>query len=237
MKVTRRFRFSACHYLVNRNWTEDKNKEVFGKSVNPHGHNFEVFVTVEGEVNPETGMVINLEKLKEIVAPVVDRLDHKCLNDLDEFKEKLPTLENIAMYIFSEASKKLPGISSVLVKTGEDEFAVCTRDDVLSGFTHRISASHRLPEERVKSSDVYGICGKEKHGHDYSITIWLKGRADFQKIRELLNELNFKDLDAVLPFSTSEYLALHIAKILGEEFQVKKIEVMETENNRVTYEL
>ncbi len=100
MKVTRRFRFSACHYLFNKSWTGEKNREIFGKSTNPHGHNFEVFVTVQGEVDPETGMVINLEKLKEIVSPIIEKLDHRCLNNLEQFLENLPTLENIASFIF-----------------------------------------------------------------------------------------------------------------------------------------
>ncbi len=230
MKVTRRFRFSACHYLFNASWTVEKNREVFGKSINRHGHNFEVFVTVEGEVDPETGMVINLEELKAKVSPVIETLDHRCLNDLEYFRENLPTLENIARYIFREVTKKLRNVTSVLVKTGENEFAECTKNDVLSGLTHHVSASHRLPED-------YGKCGEEKHGHDYQITVWLKGKVDVKRIRGVLSKLDHRDLNEILPFPSGEHLALYIAEVLGKKFQVKKICIHETENNSFLLEL
>jgi len=105
MPVTlcRKFYFNAAHRLNNDHWTAQKNHEVFGKCNNPnfHGHNYELIVKVTGEIDPETGYVMNMEDLKSIVGLLVtDRFDHKNLNlDVPEFSHLNPTAENIAVVI------------------------------------------------------------------------------------------------------------------------------------------
>lgn len=95
--ITKRVEFSASHRYWNPKWSEKKNKEIFGKNVFEHGHNFVLDVTVEGEVNKLTGMIINLFDLKSIVNSVISQFDHKYLNkDVDYFKNVIPTPENIA---------------------------------------------------------------------------------------------------------------------------------------------
>lgn len=106
MLITRRERFNAAHRLFRSDFTDEQNLEVFGKCSNPnwHGHNYELFVTVEGNINPETGFVINLKTLSKIVKElVIDKLDHKNINlEVDFMKGKLASTEVLAMSIFEE---------------------------------------------------------------------------------------------------------------------------------------
>lgn len=109
--IERRERFSAAHQLYNPNWTEQQNEEVFGLCANKnfHGHNFEMIVTVKGEVNPDTGFVMNLSDLKEIIKTnVTDKLDHKNLNlDVDFLHGKMTSTENIAIEAWKILAPKI----------------------------------------------------------------------------------------------------------------------------------
>ena len=95
--------FNAAHQLAIPYWTEQRNMDTFGKCANPniHGHNYDVEVRVTGQVDPETGILINLKDLKLLIErEVEDRFDHKNLNlDCPEFKERVPTVENICIVI------------------------------------------------------------------------------------------------------------------------------------------
>jgi 6-pyruvoyltetrahydropterin/6-carboxytetrahydropterin synthase len=109
--VTRRAEFSASHYYHNPEWSAEENQRVFGKCANPHGHghNYTVEVTVGGEVDPRTGMVLDLKDLKKILEKqVLDLVDHKFLNkEVPVFASKIPTTENIAVEIWKWFSPKL----------------------------------------------------------------------------------------------------------------------------------
>jgi 6-pyruvoyltetrahydropterin/6-carboxytetrahydropterin synthase len=104
--LTRRERFNAAHRLFRPDWSDDKNAEVYGKCSNPnwHGHNYELFVTVKGDVNPEIGYLADLKQLSNIIREkVTDKLDHKNLNlDVDFMKGKLASAENIAIAIWEQ---------------------------------------------------------------------------------------------------------------------------------------
>lgn len=104
--ITRREHFNAAHKLHNPNWTEDQNNEVFGKCANPnwHGHNYNLYVTVKGKVNPDTGYSVNLKELSVIIRKhITDKLDHKNLNlDVDFLKGVMPSTENVAIGIWKE---------------------------------------------------------------------------------------------------------------------------------------
>tara|TARA_B100000029_G_C17193304_1_gene821491 strand:- start:304 stop:714 length:411 start_codon:yes stop_codon:yes gene_type:complete len=113
MKVTvsRKAHFNAAHRLFNPNWSDKKNDEVFGKCNNPnfHGHNYEIIVSVTGNVNSETGYVIDMNLLKQIIKEEIEEnLDHKNLNlDVIEFKSINPTAENICIYIYNKIVSRL----------------------------------------------------------------------------------------------------------------------------------
>lgn len=102
--ITRRERFCAAHKLFREDWSPAQNEAVFGKCSNPnwHGHNYELFVTVKGEVDPETGFLIDLKKMKQIMLrEVIDKLDHKNVNlDVDFMAGKRASTEVIAIAIF-----------------------------------------------------------------------------------------------------------------------------------------
>lgn len=102
--ITRREHFNAAHRLHNREWSDEKNKEVFGKCNNPnfHGHNYEMEVTVIGEVQEETGYVVDTKQLSYLIKKeVLNRFDHKNLNlDVLEFESLNPTTENIVKVIY-----------------------------------------------------------------------------------------------------------------------------------------
>ena len=111
MKVTvsRRAHFNAAHKLYRPDWTDQKNHEVFGRCANKnfHGHNYELIVSLTGEIDKETGYVYDLGKLKGIIkSEVEDYLDHKNLNlDIDDFKNLNPSAENIAVLIYNRLIK------------------------------------------------------------------------------------------------------------------------------------
>lgn len=99
--LTRRATFSASHYYWNRDWSEEKNRQVFGRCANRngHGHNYTLEVTVAGEPDPVTGFVVDLKWLKDIIErDVLNAWDHRHLNlEAPEFADSIPTTENIAI--------------------------------------------------------------------------------------------------------------------------------------------
>lgn len=110
MKVCRRETFNAAHRLNNPSFDEATNNRIYGKCNNPnyHGHNYVLEVWLEGEIEPETGYVIDLKILKDIIREEVEnRFDHKNLNlDCPEFKDLIPTAENIAVVIWNLLRKR-----------------------------------------------------------------------------------------------------------------------------------
>lgn len=110
--VHRKAHFNAAHRLYRKDWDNAKNFEVFSKCSNPnyHGHNYELIVSLTGEIDPETGYVYDLGKLKDIIkSEVEDAFDHKNLNiEVPEFQELNPTAENISVVIFDKLKKHLP---------------------------------------------------------------------------------------------------------------------------------
>ncbi|MEP2171176.1 6-carboxytetrahydropterin synthase [Polaribacter sp.] len=113
MKVTvsRKAHFNAAHRLYRKDWSNEKNAEIFDKCSNPnfHGHNYELIASVTGEIDPETGYVIDIKVLKDIIkTEIEDAFDHKNLNiEVPEFKELNPTAENIVVVIYNKIKNKL----------------------------------------------------------------------------------------------------------------------------------
>ena len=104
--LTRVEHFNAAHRLYNENWSEEENREVFGKCANAnwHGHNYELHVTVKGEPHPETGFIFNAKTLGNLIKDVVvEKVDHRNLNmDVDFMEGKLTSAENFAIGIWNE---------------------------------------------------------------------------------------------------------------------------------------
>jgi 6-pyruvoyltetrahydropterin/6-carboxytetrahydropterin synthase len=126
MKITicRKSHFNAAHKLYNPIWSKEKNLDVFGRCSyeNFHGHNYELIVKFEGEIDLDTGMVMDLSDLKKIIVrEVEDVLDHKNLNlDIDYFKDKIPSTENLAVFIWNKLNDSIElegNLSIVLYET------------------------------------------------------------------------------------------------------------------------
>lgn len=128
IRLTRRYRLSASHLYRRPEWSEEENRARFGKCANlpGHGHNYRVFVTVAGEPDGETGFVVDLAALDGVVAAeVVDRLDHRHLNEaVPEFGDgrEIPSSENLVRWIRGRLEGRLPGgVELVGVRVEEDE--------------------------------------------------------------------------------------------------------------------
>ncbi len=123
--VKRRETFCAAHRLYNPSYSDEKNLEVFGKCSNPswHGHNYVLIVTVAGEPDPQTGFVIDLKILKQIIHDnILIKVDHKNLNtETDFMRGVIPSAENIAIAIFNELKDKIPSGRLYSVKLFETE--------------------------------------------------------------------------------------------------------------------
>jgi len=125
MKVCRRVTFNSAHRLFNPHWSDEKNLEVFGKCSNPnyHGHNYVLETWIEGPVDEETGYVIDLKKLKDLVnQEITERFDHRNLNlDCEEFKTLKPSAENIAIVIWQLLTPKLDPKYKLTIRLWETE--------------------------------------------------------------------------------------------------------------------
>ncbi|WP_299439597.1 6-carboxytetrahydropterin synthase [uncultured Aquimarina sp.] len=111
IKACRKAHFNAAHRLYRKDWSDEKNVQIFGKCSNPlyHGHNYELIVAVIGDIDPETGFLIDLKILKDYIkSEIEDYMDHKNLNEeVKEFKNLNPTVENIAVVIWNRLRNKL----------------------------------------------------------------------------------------------------------------------------------
>jgi len=117
--LTRKFEFSASHRYWREDWSPQKNEAHFGASISPfgHGHNYELYVTVQGPIDPDTGMIINLTDLKALVNDILQGFDHKFLNmDTPYFKTQIPTTENIAAVLFELIAEKLSSHPDIVLK-------------------------------------------------------------------------------------------------------------------------
>jgi 6-pyruvoyltetrahydropterin/6-carboxytetrahydropterin synthase len=123
--VSRKAHFNAAHRLHQPEWNDEKNAEVFGKCNNEyfHGHNYDLIVSVRGEIDPETGYVVDMKVLKDLIKlEVEDRFDHKNLNlQTEEFKNLNPTAENIAAVIWNILRDKLDQKLDLKIRLYETE--------------------------------------------------------------------------------------------------------------------
>ena len=107
--ITKKYHFCASHKYGNSNWSEEKNYEVFGKDYNNHGHNYILEVSVIGPIDPDSGWLIDLQKLNVLVrSRIVDVIDHSQIEkDIDWFKGKQPSSENILVWAWNEIAPRM----------------------------------------------------------------------------------------------------------------------------------
>ncbi|MCY7409179.1 MAG: 6-carboxytetrahydropterin synthase [Chitinophagales bacterium] len=123
--LTRKEHFNAAHRLYNPKWSDGENETVFGKCANKHfhGHNYNLYVTVKGEPDADTGLIVNLKELSIIIkSKVIDQLDHKNLNlEVDLLRGKIPSTENLAIAIWNELKPHIKGCTLHSIKLFETE--------------------------------------------------------------------------------------------------------------------
>ena len=197
--LTRKIEFSASHLYHNPAFSAEENRRVFGKCNNPHGHghNYVLEVTVAGEPDPATGMVLDLKELKEILQrEVTDRMDHRFLNyEVPELAGQIPTCENIAAVIGGCWSRRLRAGNCIVcgcmrprtclwivtVKNGASETREA-RDEASSDAAIPFSASHRLHSAQFSEEEnqrIYGKCNNPYgHGHNYVVEVAVSGPVD-----------------------------------------------------------
>jgi len=124
MYITRRERFSAAHKLENKNLSDSENKNLFTKCNKLHGHNYQLFVTISGDIKPHSGFIVDLKDLKKIIKEkIIYKLDHNYINDVDFMKNQISTTENLCIQIWDELKKpiELLGAKLYRIKITETE--------------------------------------------------------------------------------------------------------------------
>lgn len=191
--LARKTEFSSGHLYHQPKFSEEKNKEVFGRCFTPHGHghNYTLQAFFRGEIDGDSGMVVNLTDVDHVLKEVTDPLDHQHLNfDIPFFKTHVPTTENIARYCFDEIAKRIGAIRMKLVKVRLFEM-----DDLwveYSGTSMAVSKTIEITKKYIlrslhnlehpslndnENSDLYGKCFR-LHGHDYKIYLTLASDID-----------------------------------------------------------
>lgn len=168
--LTKRIEFAASHRYLKPEWDEAKNRAVFGPCYNPpaHGHNYLFEVTVSGEVDPQTGMVINLFDLKRVLLAVIEEFDHKNLNlDMPYFNERIPTSENLASVLWAKlkSQKDIGTLYAVRLYEDEDLFA-------------EVTAAAGLNVARVTRRYSFTAVQEHNRGHQWDCFVTVQGPID-----------------------------------------------------------
>lgn len=190
VRLTKRIEFSASHRYHNAAWSESRNRTVFGpcNNIHGHGHNYLLEATVEGSVDPTTGMVVNLYDLKHILGEVIEEFDHKDLNlDTPYFADRIPTTENFTVVLWEKIEGRLRGgrLASLRLFEEEDLFVDYQGRQIgrvpEAYFTrrYRFAAAHRLHTPALSDEDnrrVFGKCNNPNgHGHNYTLEVTVRG--------------------------------------------------------------
>ena len=192
VRLTKRIEFSASHRYHNPAWDEAHNAAVFGAChlAHGHGHNYLLEVTIAGSVSQETGMVVNLFDLKQLLLEVLLEFDHKHLNlDTPYFSQRIPTTENIATVLWTVLSirPEMGGLTGIRLYEDDDLYAEVTAERIKSeGATitrrYHFSAAHCLHTDYLPERDnqrYYGTCHPSSlHGHNYILAVTVGGRID-----------------------------------------------------------
>jgi 6-pyruvoyltetrahydropterin/6-carboxytetrahydropterin synthase len=191
--LTKRLEFSASHRYHNPAWSQERNRTVFGRCNNPygHGHNYLLDVTVQGIVDPKTGMVVNLYDLKRVLLAVIEEFDHKDLNtDTPVFQGRIPTTENLAVVLWDRIGDKAQGFQLAKIRLFEEEDLFVDYKGRPHGSApeaaltrrYHFAAAHRLHSPALSEEEnrkVFGKCNNPNgHGHNYTVEVTVRGMVD-----------------------------------------------------------
>ncbi len=260
--INRRAQFSASHRYWLPELSDAENQQRFGACARApgHGHNYELFVSMEGDLD-EYGMVLNLSDVKPVIKEqVTSQLDFSYLNDAwPEFQTTLPTTENVARIIWQRLAPHLPLVRIQLFENPE-LWADYTGDNMEAYLTIKthFSAAHRLANPKLsfeENSAIYGKCARPHgHGHNYHLEVTIKGQidprtgmlADLVEVQNVINEHVVEPFDHTflnkdIPYfaevvPTAENIAVHIRSLLAAPMQetgaqLHKVKLIESPNN------
>jgi 6-pyruvoyltetrahydropterin/6-carboxytetrahydropterin synthase len=260
--INRRAQFSASHRYWLPELSEAENQAAFGLCAQPfgHGHNYVLYISLYGDID-DYGMVLNLSDVKHVIKKeVTGQLDYGFLNEIwPEFKQTLPTTENIARVIWQRLSPHLPLIRIQLFEQPE-LFAEYTGKDMTAALTigTHFSAAHRLALASLtleQNSEIYGKCARVNgHGHNYHLEVTVTGEIDARtgmivdlvKLQALVDEYAVQPLDhtflnkdiphfdRVVP--TAENIAVYIGHLIEQPIrelgaELHKLKLIESPNN------
>jgi 6-pyruvoyltetrahydropterin/6-carboxytetrahydropterin synthase len=260
--INRRAQFSASHRYWLPELSEAENQAAFGLCAQPygHGHNYVLYISLYGDID-DYGMVLNLSDVKHVIKKeVTGQLDYGFLNEIwPEFKETLPTTENIARVIWQRLSPHFPLVRIQLFEHPElfAEYLGNDMEALLTIGTH-FSAAHRLALASLtleQNSEIYGKCARVNgHGHNYHLEVTVTGEinartgmiVDLVKLHELVDKYAVEPLDhtflnkdiphfaKVVP--TAENIAVYIGHLLEQPIrelgaELHKLKLVESPNN------
>jgi len=168
--LTKRIEFAAAHRYIKPEWDEAKNRAVFGLCYNPpaHGHNYLLEVTVSGEIDPKTGMVVNLFDLKRVLLAVIEEFDHKNLSlDMPYFTDRIPTSENLARVLWTRLAPQRDIGTLHTIRLCEDE-------DLYADVT----AAGGLDVASVTRRYSFTAIHEGNQGHTWDLFVTVHGRID-----------------------------------------------------------
>jgi len=260
--INRRAQFFASHRYWLEELSETENRDRFGANANfpGHGHNYELYVSLAGEID-DCGMVMNLSDVKPVIKQrVTEPLNNAYLNDTwPEFSETLPTTENIARAIWQRLAPHLP-LTNVRLYEHPELWADYRGHGMEASLTHKthFSAAHRLARPDLSAEenyDIYGKCARPHgHGHNYHLAVTVTGEmdprtgmtADLGALIDLIDERVVEPLDHTflnldIPYfaevvPTAENIALYIARLLLRPVRdlgvrLDTVELIESPNN------
>lgn len=260
--IHRRAEFSASHRYWLPELSESENQEKFGQCTRSpgHGHNYELFVSMWGELD-QYGMVLNLSNVKQVIKrEVIDPLNFSYLNEVwPEFKETLPTTEHLARVIWQRLEPHLPIVNIQLFEHPKlwADYKGAGMEAYLTVGSH-FSAAHRLalPELSFEENcEIYGKCARPHgHGHNYHLEVTVRGEVDARTgmivdlvaLQSLVDDVVLEPLDHTflnkdIPYfekvvPTAENIAFYIAKLLREPIlkigaELHRIKLIESPNN------
>lgn len=177
--LTKRLEFCASHRYHNAKWDDAKNREIFGpcNNVNTHGHNYLLEVTLRGEIDPVTGMIINLYDLKIILNTILEQFDHKNLNlDTSFFTNRIPTTENLAWTLWDilHHNPELPNLDILRLYEDESLYAQVTAEDWENSQCVEGMPSVLIARRYQFSAINFSVSGQGR-GHNYELWVSLKG--------------------------------------------------------------
>lgn len=170
VQLTKRIEFAAAHRYARPEWDEAKNRAAFGRCYNPpaHGHNYLLEVTVSGEIDPKTGMVVNLFDLKRVLLDVIEEFDHKNLNlDMPYFKERIPTSENFAHVLWAKLATQQDIGTLHTLRLWEDE-------DLYA----EVTAADGREIATVAKRYTFNADREDHQGRDWDCFVTVRGRID-----------------------------------------------------------